>query len=448
MIENMNANEMIGQMELSDIEGTGNREQGTGEPGYDEAGNLIDYQKPSPMGKVAQPEAVTDEVRVDPEAGMLAEVMGDIARNTAALENRRAKAPDEIRLDTLAAEINAITNHARVVLASAAIDIGKRLIEARGIVPHGRWTEWLAANVDYSERKAQQLMQLAEEFGRGQLPEAFSGLGLSQMTALLAAPEEAREALAEKAKDEDLSVRDLQAEIAKLKAEVAEAQTQIDWHEAMKERLDNNINDVENERDEAEKQLEVREEELKAAEAGIEKLHEAVNLAEAKAAAAESSANELRKLHSDAEDRAAQSAQRASDAVSRANRTAKELAEAKARIAELEREKEAEPEPRTVEVVPEAVRNELADLRRQLAEAQKLTVDTSSSAGAPPTHQGEGMGTAVARFRDSYKRLTDEFKTAEGLIAEIARDDAKTGHMYATAMVKSCRMMIERLGEE
>ena len=57
------------------------------------------------------------------------------------------------------------------------------------------------------------------------------------------------------------------------------------------------------------------------------------------------------------------------------------------------------------------------------------------------------MGTAVARFRDSYKRLTEEFKTAEALIAEIVKDDVKTGHMYATAMVKSCRMMIERLGD-
>ena len=45
MIENMNANELRGQMEIEDFEGTGNREQGTGmAEGYDEAGNLLDYK--------------------------------------------------------------------------------------------------------------------------------------------------------------------------------------------------------------------------------------------------------------------------------------------------------------------------------------------------------------------------------------------------------------------
>lgn len=430
MIENMNAGGMYGQLELGDFEGTGTPQgEGLGVSGYDAEGHLINPETKEPFD--------------DPDAGMLAEVMGEaVARNTGAPEDQRAKNADEIRLDKLAAEINAITNHARVVLASAAIDIGKRLIEARGIVPHGRWTEWLAANVDYSERKAQQLMQLAEEFGRGQLPEAFSGLGLSQMTALLAAPEEAREALAEKAKDEDLSVRELQAEIARLKAESDEKQMEIDLQEEK-------VKTIGDRYDEAMQRI--RDDAI-TAENAIEREREAARIAEAKAAAAESSANELRKLHSDAEDRAAQSAQRASDAVSRANRTAKELAEAKARIAELEekgsgQQATGEPVERIVEVVPDDVKRELEELRRQL-EAAKAAGDTSSGAGAPPTTGLKGMGTAVARFRDSYKRLTDEFKTAEGLIAEIARDDAKTGHMYATAMVKSCRMMIERLGEE
>lgn len=432
MIENVNANGMMGQMEIGDFEGTegaGDREQGTGMAvGYDEAGNLIN------PGAGAIPGENTDQV--DQEAGLLAEVMGDVAASAdtvgAPMRGRPLDA-DEQRLAILASEINAITNHARVVLASAAIDIGKRLIEAKNIVPRGRWTEWLEANVDYSERKAQQLMQLAEEFGRGELPASFAGLGLSQMTALLAAPEGEREAIAEKAVDEGLSVRELQEEIRKLKAETDEKQMKLDLQ----------AEKLESEKGRYEQALDRVLEDKINAENAIEREREAVKLAEAKARSAEESADALRKLHSDAEDRAAASAQRASDAVNRANRLQEALREAEAKIAKLGDEKSATPTPevQTVEVIPEAVQNELADLRRQLAEAKAA----GDHAGSPL--QGEGAETAVARFRDSYKRLTDEFKTAEALIAEIVKDDAATGHMYATAMVKSCKMMIDRLGE-
>ena len=432
MIERENAGNVAGQFELEDlIQDTGNRnsEQGTAE-GYDAEGHLINpVQKPSPMGKVDPAKPETDEVA---SIATSAEMPADVSA----------------RLDVLAGEINAITRHARVVLASAAVEVGKRLIEARNLVPRGRWTAWLSANVDYSERKAQQLMQLAEEFGERELPGSYAALGLSQMTELLAAPAGDRDALAEKAVDEGLSVRQLRDEIAKLKAENTDQQTKMDALLEVSERKSAEIEEIGSRYDEAMERI--REDGIMA-ENALRKEREAAQLAQARAAAAESSAEALRMLHQDAEDRAAQSAQRASDAVNRANQTAKDLAEARARIAELEREKEAAPEPepveRIVEVVPEAVKNELADLRRQLAEAQKPAADTSSGAGAPPSPQGEGMGTAVARFRDSYKRLTEEFKTAEALIAEIVKDDAQTGHMYATAMVKSCRMMIERLGE-
>ena len=415
MIENVNANEILGQLEMTDLEGSDEVVSRKAD-GYDENGNLLAY----PAGNHTE-----SPIQVPEES--------------------------EIRLNTLAAEINAITNHARVVLASAAIDIGKRLIEAKNIVPRGRWTEWLEANVDYSERKAQQLMQLAEEFGRGELP---AGLGISQMTALLAAPEGERGALAEKAVDEGLSVRELQEEIRKLRGETDEKQMEIEGissdNDSLNEIIKEQAAEIERNKLEA-ANYEAKLERLSATEAALDRASEAARLAEAKAKAAEASADELRKLHSDAEDRAAASAQNARDAVQRANKTAKELGEARARIAELEEEARAAgdrngPEIQTVEVVPEAVQNELADLRRQLAELQK---PSHSGEGGPRSGSDEVASpvTAVARFRDSYKRLTDEFKTAEALIAEIVKDDAKTGHMYATAMVKSCKMMIERLGE-
>ena len=394
MIERDTSTNIGGQFELADlIEGTGNGEKAP--EGYDANGALI---KPA------------------------AEALPDC---------------DEARLTELATEINAITEQTRGVVISAALAVGKRLVEAKSICPEGRFGEWLEHSVSYSERKAQDMMRLYVEYGRdGAIPDAIAALDYSKAVALLSAPAEAREELAERAQTEELSVRALNDEIKRLKAEKLRAQMSID----------DLTGKVERARDEIAR-LDEREQTYDAA---IVKEREAARIAEAKATAAESSANELRKLHSDAEDRAAKSAQRASDAVQRANQTAKDLAEARQRIAELEeaaKAEPAEPEERIVEVVPEAVQNELADLRRQLAEAKAAKGDASSGAVASPSHQGEGMGTAVARFRDSYKRLTEEFKTAEALLAEIVKDDAHTGQMYATAMVKSCRMMIERLGE-
>ena len=396
MIQRDTDTALQGQFELDDIlqeDDSGKREQGKGkrgDDGYDADGNLMDWPTQTPAGG---------------EAGE--------------------------RLNQLAAEINTITEQTRGVVISAALAVGKRLIEAKGLCPEGRFGEWLAANVDYSERKAQDMMRLYEVYGRvGAIPESIAALDYSKAVALLSAPEEQREALAERAAAEDMSVRALNGEIKRLKAEMEKAQTQIEWHEAMKERLDANINDVENERDDAEKKLEQTEDQLKAAKVAIEKEREAARLADAKAAAAEASAQQLRKLHSDAEDRA--------------NRTAKELAEAQARIRELEEAGNREQEQGTgevvekiVEVVPEDVKRELEDLRRQLAEAQKP--DEVASPNEPAS--------TVERFRDFYKnRMQPTFADALELLRLVAQEDGKAASMFAAAMTSACKRLMDSLG--
>lgn len=70
---------------------------------------------------------------------------------------------DAIQLRTpmgIAQEINEIKEKVRDVAIRGAIEIGKRLQEAKSMVPYGEWGKWLAENVDYSERTAQDLMQI------------------------------------------------------------------------------------------------------------------------------------------------------------------------------------------------------------------------------------------------------------------------------------------------
>ena len=162
--------ELNGQMDLNNFLP---EEPGKAE-GYDAEGRLMDYEAESPTGADAPPS------HCDGEA-MEAQTSAEMTDTTA-------------RLNVLAAEVRAIEDQVKGVALSGAVAIGKRLLEAKGLVPHGRFCEWLRLNVDYSERRAQDLMRLYETYGRGTIPESVNALDYSKAVALLSAPEEAREA--------------------------------------------------------------------------------------------------------------------------------------------------------------------------------------------------------------------------------------------------------------
>ncbi|KUO78505.1 MAG: hypothetical protein APF81_10535 [Desulfosporosinus sp. BRH_c37] len=65
----------------------------------------------------------------------------------------------------IAAEINTIRHQTGKILLAGAIEIGRRLKEAKDLLPHGEWGKWLKESVSYSQRTADKLMQLCEEYG-------------------------------------------------------------------------------------------------------------------------------------------------------------------------------------------------------------------------------------------------------------------------------------------
>lgn len=72
----------------------------------------------------------------------------------------------------------------------AILTIGRCLIEAKDMLPHGEWTNWLVDRVEFSERSAQRIMRLAREWSN---PTALSDLGVTKAFTLLALPTEERE---------------------------------------------------------------------------------------------------------------------------------------------------------------------------------------------------------------------------------------------------------------
>ena len=72
----------------------------------------------------------------------------------------------------------------------AILTIGKGLMEAKAVLPHGEWLPWLTERVEFSERTARRFMQLARECSNRS---TLTDLGASKALQLLALPEAERE---------------------------------------------------------------------------------------------------------------------------------------------------------------------------------------------------------------------------------------------------------------
>ncbi len=117
--------------------------------------------------------------------------IGDVVARTLAAEDAQETAmTGERTIEIITGEIL----HYQAVGGDAVIQIGKRLIEAKEMLPHGGWLPWLSEQVNYSERTAQRLMKIARECSN---PTLVSDLGQTKALALLALPDEEQKALLE-----------------------------------------------------------------------------------------------------------------------------------------------------------------------------------------------------------------------------------------------------------
>ena len=127
----------------------------------------------------------------------------------------------------IAAEINGIKEQVRSTVVAGAIEIGRRLIEAKQLLPHGEWKGWLEAHVSYSERTAQNMMHLAHEYRDGKA-QAIADLSYTKAVLLLGVPGESREAFIEEHDLDSMSTRELKEEIAQLRRKNEEIQLSME----------------------------------------------------------------------------------------------------------------------------------------------------------------------------------------------------------------------------
>ena len=100
----------------------------------------------------------------------------------------------------IAAEINMINGQTKKNLLTSAIEIGRRLQEAKALVKHGEWGKWLEESVSFSQKTAERLVRIYEEYGPNFLDgpgrsksTLVSNLTYTQALLLLGLPEEERE---------------------------------------------------------------------------------------------------------------------------------------------------------------------------------------------------------------------------------------------------------------
>ena len=305
--------------------------------------------------------------------------MSDDKMELAAQDNVLANETEADKLARLAAEINTIKAQTLAMVQNATLEIGKRLIQAKGAVGHGNWSKWLADNVDYSERTAQNIISIYERFGNGQQklfgatadPEQVAKLNRSQMLALMSIKDEEQcfEFMEEHKEDlQDMSKRELEAAIKELNEVKAKS-------EEKDKRLNQAHDDMARIREKYEQDMKALQDKL--AETGD---NEELSSLKEKLAEMEKKAAEEKKQYDDS----------FSQLNTEINNRIKDLNEAREAIQELKKENEAMKnapvEAAVVEKVPEETIKEMDALKAKIAELEKAKPEKSKEEKAFARH--------------------------------------------------------------
>ena len=136
--------------------------------------------------------------------------------------------------EIIGAEIRALSVQCNTMRVQYAIEIGRRLCEAKDLCKHGEWLDFLKRETAYSQPKASRLMQIYREYAADQIGiegaeakySTLNNLSISNALKLLDLPEEERESFALEHDAEHMSARDMEA-IVKVRTAELEEQKEI-----------------------------------------------------------------------------------------------------------------------------------------------------------------------------------------------------------------------------
>lgn len=332
----------------------------------------------------------------------------------------------------IAAEINGIKEQTRKMLLYNSIEIGRRLVEAKSMIEHGEWGEWLEKSVDYSQRTANNLMRIFEEYGSNQIglfgnnanSQTFSNLTYSQAIALLGVPQEEREEFIKENDVENMSTRELQQAIKE--RDQANKELEI-FKRVANEKAEEALKLIE-EKQRAESDARLSGQVLRNAQADVKMLQDTLKKEK------EHSKEQIAKLQSTiadikeklSETQASGNNDEAIRLRESLEKTDNELEISYKKIAELERQLKEKPievsATTVVEKIPEEVERELNELRQKASQ------------------RGD---TASIKFKVYFDDLVKNFQALLGALAEIA--ESAEHERYKEAVIGLIGKMSERL---
>jgi len=251
------------------------------------------------------------------------------------IDAMQSQLPAEI--ETLTAEIQVYKQQA----GACIVEIGRRLIQAKELLPHGQWASWLSEKVEFSERAAQNFMRVAREYSN---PQPVADLGLSKALLLLQLPEGEREEFIEQPHEVDGEEKTVQ-EMSK--RELEKVMKERDEARKLAESAQADVEKWKNTADAVDLKLKNAKEKIRKAEAGLKEANEAAGR----------------------------------DAKAR-RKAENERAELAKKLRELEEAAKAEPIP--AEVVPdeETLERIREEVRAEQAEALKAAEERAAEAAA------------------------------------------------------------------
>lgn len=314
-------------------------------------------------------------------------------------------------VEAVTLEIQTLQHQAQQLLLGYAIEIGRRLVEVKAMLPHGQWGVYIKEQVGYSQSTANNLMRIFEEYGAAQQsifgPEANSqalgNLSYTKALRLLALPADERETFVEEHQVEDMSTRELEAAIK--------------------------------ERDEALRRAEEARAEQKAAEQAREKIAEDMALANERVAQLSQEIDELRRRpievavqHAETEELEQARREAAADARTRLEEMEKELETARKQQADLldqskdldRKLKEARQERKDAVEAQKAAREALDEAKRELERVKK----TLQAAGDKE----------VTQYGVYFEACQEDFARMMGILHKLkVNGDTERGVKLATA---------------
>ena len=169
----------------------------------------------------------------------------------------------ERTVELVTVEIKALHKQAQQMALGYAIEIGRRLVEVKAMLPHGQWGDYLRDRLGYKSSTANNFMRIFEAYGAEQQSlfgpvaksQALGNLSYTKALALLVLPDEERESFLSENDVEDMSTRELQTALK----ELAQAREDVQAAEAARKKSEEAVRAAaEQARAEAERELEER----------------------------------------------------------------------------------------------------------------------------------------------------------------------------------------------